>query len=125
MRRRRRAPLAIAAALLAVAGCGTANRQPTAAGPSPSPVASPPSTRTPGGCSGFALELAPHVTGQPSPVAAATWFAEHGGVANLPESGWRAAGNDELGVTVRSGPVTLHLVRLPDGTWYPDSGQWC
>ena len=27
--------------------------------------------------------------------------------------------------TVRSGPVTLHVVQGPDRTWQVDSGSWC
>ena len=39
--------------------------------------------------------------------AAAAWFARH------------------VGVAVRSGPVTLHVVQGPDRTWQVDSGSWC
>jgi hypothetical protein len=115
---------AVTAGLSAIASCGSATQAPLS-GPTPTAsgaVAAPASSSV---CSGFALSLASDRGGQPSPVAAAEWFAEHGGDAGLPRSGWHEVGGDESGSTVRSGAVTLHVVRGPDGTWQVDSGSQC
>ena len=77
------------------------------------------------GCQGFALSLASDTGGQPTPVAAADWFADHGGVGGVPGSGWHEDGRDDAGVTLRSGGATLHAVQGPDGTWQIDSGTTC
>jgi hypothetical protein len=77
------------------------------------------------GCSGFALSLTSDSGGQPSPVAAAEWFAENGGVGGVPSSGWREDSSDDTGVVVRSGDATVHVIQGPDGTWQVDSGQSC
>jgi Glyoxalase/Bleomycin resistance protein/Dioxygenase superfamily len=62
---------------------------------------------------------------QPAPAAAAAHFARHGDVAGVPDRGWRQAGRHGRGATVRSGPVTLHVVQGLDQTWQVDSGNWC
>lgn len=117
---------AVIAGLLATASCGTATDASLSAlrleGSATPAVASPASATT---CSGFALSLVSDRGGQPTPVAAAEWFTGHGGVAGLPQSGWREDGQDETGATVRSGAVTLHVVRGPDQTWQVDSGSQC
>ncbi|MGZ4538817.1 MAG: hypothetical protein ACXVX8_03780 [Blastococcus sp.] len=77
------------------------------------------------GCRAFSLSLASDHGGQPSPRAAAEWLSGHGGVGDLPRSGWHEDGHDESGVTVRSGDVALHVVQGSDGTWQVDSGSWC
>jgi len=77
------------------------------------------------GCQGFALSQATDHGGQPTPVAAAEWFAEHGSVGGLPGSGWREHGQDQGGVVLRSGSATLHAVPGSDGTWFVDSGSTC
>jgi hypothetical protein len=74
---------------------------------------------------GFAMSLAPDRHGQRTPVAAAVWFAGHGGVAGIPHSGWRVTSQNGAAATVESGSVTLHVVQGPDKTWQVDSGQRC
>jgi hypothetical protein len=93
--------LVVAAALMAMSACGA---------------------RT---CSGFALSLAFDHGGQPSPLAAAEEFAAHGGVGDVPSSGWHEDGSDDEGVVVRSGTATLHVIQGSDGTWQVDSGRSC
>jgi hypothetical protein len=75
--------------------------------------------------SAFALSLVSDRGGQPTPVAAAAWFARHGGVAGVPARGWREVGRHGRGATVLSGPIVLHVVQGPDRTWQVDSGNWC
>jgi hypothetical protein len=77
------------------------------------------------GCRGFELSLASDRGGQPTPVAAAEWFAEHGDVGGVPGSGWRRTGQDQTGVVLRSGSVTLHASQGSDGTWQVVSGTTC
>ena len=110
----------IVACLIAVPACGSGSAQSAAV-----PVtATPARSACPSG-SAFALSLVSDRGGQPAPIAAAAWFARHGGVAGVPARGWRVAGRHGRGATVRSGPVTLHVVQGPDGTWQVDSGSWC
>lgn len=110
----------IVACLIAVPACGTGSAQSAAV-----PVtATPARSACPSG-SAFALSLVSDRGGQPAPIAAAAWFARHGGVAGVPARAWRVAGRHGRGATVRSGPVTLHVVQGPDGTWQVDSGSWC
>ena len=110
----------IVACLLAASACGSGNAQSAAV-----PVtAAPASSACPSG-SAFALSLVSDRGGQPAPVAAAAWFARHGGVAGVPARGWREVSRHGRGATVRSGPVTLHVVQGPDRTWQVDSGSWC
>jgi hypothetical protein len=76
--------------------------------------------------SGFGLSLAAGARGRPTPVAAAIWFARHGGgLANLPGSGWRDVSRTGGGATVTSGSFTLHVIPAADGTWLVDSGYRC
>jgi hypothetical protein len=76
--------------------------------------------------SGFGLSLAAGVRGRPTPVAAAVWFARHGGgFAGMPAQGWREVSRTGRGATVSSGPVTLHVFQGPDRTWRVDSGYRC
>src|SRR5690349_7087846 len=110
----------ILACLLTAMACESGSSQ-SAAAPVPAATAR-------SGCasgSAFALSLVSDRGGQPTPVAAAAWFARHGGVAGVPDRGWREAGRHGRGATVRSGPVTLHVVQGPDRTWQVDSGSWC
>jgi hypothetical protein len=58
-------------------------------------------------------------------MAAAEWFADHGGVAGVPSSGWQVDSSEAAGATLRSGDVTLHVLQGPDGTWQVDSGRRC
>jgi hypothetical protein len=76
-------------------------------------------------CSGFALSLVLGLGGQPTPVAAAQWFAAHGGMTEVPRSGWYVSGHDSNGASVRSGSTTLHTVQGGDAKWLVDSGQRC
>jgi len=75
--------------------------------------------------SGFELSLVSDRGGQPAPVAAALWFARHGGVPGIPAAGWRQVSRHGGGATVESGPVTLHVIQGPDRTWLVDSGSRC
>jgi hypothetical protein len=75
--------------------------------------------------SAFALSLVSDRGGQPTPIAAAAWFARHGGMTGIPARGWRRASRNGDGAAVRSGPVTLHVVQGPDRTWQVDSGRRC
>jgi len=110
----------IVACLLTATACGSGSSQ-SAAAPVPAATAR-------SGCasgSAFALSLVSDRAGQPTPAAAAAWFARYGDVAGVPDRGWRGAGRHGRGATVRSGPVTLHVVQGPDRTWQVDSGSWC
>jgi hypothetical protein len=110
----------IVACLLAASACGSGSAQSAAV----RVTAAPASSACPSG-SAFALSLVSDRGGQPAPVAAAAWFARHGGVAGVPARGWREASRHGRGATVRSGPVTLHVVQGPDRTWQVDSGSRC
>lgn len=122
----------LAAALLAsvaLTACGAQTR--AAAGPPASPpttTGQPPTTTghcsaTPG--SAFQLSLASDRGGQATPVLASEWFARHGGVAGIPQSGWQLDGSNGQGLFTRSGRVRLHVVQGPDKTWQVDSGTKC
>lgn len=64
--------------------------------------------------------------GQPTPVAAAEWFAAHNsGVATVPGTGWHEDSRDDSGVVLRSGHATLHAVQGTDQTWTVDGGRSC
>jgi hypothetical protein len=73
----------------------------------------------------FQVSLVSAIGGEPTPLAAARWFARHGGVAHVPASGWQLAREDGGAATVRSGLVTLHVIEGPDGTWQVDGGSTC
>jgi hypothetical protein len=75
-------------------------------------------------CSGFAIDFALDAHGQDSPEAAAEAVSREG-TADLPGSGWRQVGTDDGGVRMRSGMATVHVLRLPDGSWAVDSGSTC
>jgi len=75
--------------------------------------------------SGFELSLASDQDGQAGPVAAARWFAQHGGVAGVPAHGWRVSIRSALAAVVTSGPLVLHAQQGSDGTWQIDSGYHC
>ena len=81
--------------------------------PSPSPT-----------CSGFALSLASDRGGQPSPIAAAAWFAQHGSVQGIPKIGWQEVRTGVAEATVQSEGVELHVIEGPDQTWQVDSGPY-
>ena len=116
--------------LLAAAGCGSrAAPAPAAVAPAPAAVpalAAVPAARS--SCatgSAFQLSLASGRGGQPTPAAAAAWFARHGGVPGIPDAGWRVVSRAARDATLSSGPVTLHATQGPDRTWQVDSGQRC
>lgn len=120
--------LVLAAGLLlsAVGGCAFAanHAQPAVEGPGTSTADMSSKTGcAPGG--GFALSLVSNRGGQATPAAAATWFATRGGVPNIPVHDWRVVAADSAEATLRSGAVTLHAFKGPDGTWQVDSGNRC
>ena len=116
---------------------GRAIRTPTAtpettppSSPSSVGVASDPITsQSPGTsastCSSFSLSLVSNTGGQPSPVAAAEWFARHGQLAGTPAGGWHVVSQGTAEASVQSGAVVLHVIEGPDQTWQVDSGQHC
>jgi hypothetical protein len=75
--------------------------------------------------SGIELSLVSDRGGQSSPDQAAEWFAVHGGVPNIPATGWIKMSTDSNGESVYSGKTVLHVVRGADGTWMVDSGKRC
>jgi hypothetical protein len=120
--------LVLATALLvsAVGACAPAATHARLAVEGPGTSTADTSSKTgcaPGG--GFALSLVSNRGGQATPTAAATWFATRGGVPNIPVHGWRLVASDTAEATLRSGSVTLHALKGPDGTWQVDSGNRC
>lgn len=112
---------AVPAAILAVGGCGSVS-----AGPRASVGSAPPATASSASCRHFSLSLAVAEGGQPSPLAAASWFANgHNGLDGwrIPASGWKVVPGS--GTDVRSGRTTLAVTRLTDGTWQVISGYQC
>jgi len=105
--------------LLALAACGS-NAAPAASAP---PVHAARSSCANG--SGFALSLVSDRGGQPTPVAAAAWFARHGGLTGIPAEGWQQVSRSGSGATVESGAVTLHVIQGSDRTWQVDGGNRC
>jgi hypothetical protein len=73
----------------------------------------------------FELSLASRRGGRPTPVAAADWFAQHGGIRGMPRTGWRLIAQTRGGATVVSGRTGVHVLRGTDGTWQVDSGYTC
>jgi hypothetical protein len=116
----------ILACLLVASACGSSSAQPAVAPRGPAvPVTAATARPACANGSAFVLSLASDRGDQPTPVAAAAWFARHGGVAGVPARGWREVGRHGRGATVQSGPVVLHVVQGPDRTWQVDSGNWC
>ena len=73
---------------------------------------------------GFSLSLAKDSGGETSPIAAAEWFAVHGGVwSDIPTTGWHVTGSPGPTTNVQSGPMTLHAVQGTDGTWQVVGGS--
>ncbi len=88
----------------------------------------PPPCRTQG--SAFELSVVAGFRGAPDPVGAAQSFVLQGGVAGFgsPSSVWALADPGQVGrgeATLIDGTVSLHAVRLPNGTWAIDSGARC
>ena len=113
----------ILACLLAASACGSGSAHPAAAQAAPATAATARSACASG--SAFALSLVSDRGGQPAPVAAAAWFARHGGLTGIPAQGWRQISRSGSSVTVESGAVTLHVIQGPDRTWQVDSGNRC
>jgi hypothetical protein len=107
------------AGLLAIAACGSG-----AAPATPAPVVGAAGSSCANG-SGFALSLVSDRGGQPTPAAAAAWFARHGGLPGIPADGWWQVSRSGSGATVESGAVTLHVSQGSDRTWQVDSGYRC
>ena len=107
----------VLACLLVLSACASSTAQSVAAVPAASPSCATPS--------GFELSLVSDRGGQSTPIAAAAWFAQHGGVSGIPAAGWRETARNGHGTTVRSGPATLQVVQGPDGTWQVDGGSLC
>ena len=107
-----------AGAVLALAACGASGDGRVSPGEN-----SAQARCTDGG--GFELSLASDTGGQSTPVAAAIWFATHGGVQDLPEQGWHVVDRNKDGVTLRAGARSLHVIQGSDRTWQVDSGTHC
>jgi hypothetical protein len=120
-------PAASGGCLVACLPAASAGRS-SSAQPAAARAAPPAAAAARSGCasgSAFALSLVSDRGGPPAPVAAAAWSARHGGVASVPDRGWREASRRSRGAIVRSGPVTLHVVQGPDRTWQVGSGSRC
>lgn len=74
---------------------------------------------------GFELSLVRDRGGQPTPVAAAIWFARDGGIRGIPRGGWKLTNQNPGGATLTSHQTVLHAVKGSDGTWQVDSGYTC
>jgi hypothetical protein len=71
----------------------------------------------------FSLSLVKDTGGETSPIAAAQWFAAHGGVwSDIPTTGWSVTGSAGTSTSVQSGSFTLEVLHGPDGTWQVASG---
>lgn len=76
--------------------------------------------------SGFELSLVSSTGGQPTPQAAAKFFALQGAAPfPVPPNGWIVVAHDTQAATVQSGLVALHVIEGPDHTWQVDSGNRC
>ena len=116
------APAGLAAVcLVTLAGCGSASATGAPAHSPSSSAAAQPCAKG----SGFELSLASDRGGQPGPVAAALWFARHGGVADVPAHSWRVTSRSAHAAVVTSGSLVLHAQQGSDGTWQIDSGYRC
>jgi hypothetical protein len=116
--------VATGAAALALAGCGSG----LAAAGANQKASGTRTTRADATCarrSAFELSLVRDRGGQPTPVAAATWFARHGGIRGIPRSGWGLTKDDRGDATLTSRQTVLHAVKGSDGTWQVDSGYTC
>lgn len=116
----------LSAGLLATAACGSqiAPVAPASAAAAQPSVVHAANSPCPSG-SGFALSLVSDRGGQPTPVAAASWFARHGGLPGIPAHGWRQVSRSGGAAMVQSGAVTLHAIQGPDRTWQVDAGTRC
>jgi hypothetical protein len=108
---------------LALAGCGSGH---AAAGPKRNATATRPTQIS--ACPrriDFELSLVRDRGGQPTPVAAANWFARHGGIRGIPRAGWRLTNERQGDATLTSHQTVLHAVKGSDGTWQVDTGYTC
>jgi hypothetical protein len=102
----------LAVGLLTAAGCGSNAVKPTVL-----PAAAQPTATGCAAGSGFAVSIAAGARGRPTPVAAASWFARHGGgLPHMPVHGWRVVTRTHGAATVTSSSVTVHVVQGPDRT---------
>lgn len=105
----------LAVILLGMSACGAQLGATTGASRSPTP------------CSqyrAFSLSLAKDTGGEVSPIAAAQWFATHGGVwTDIPTTGWSVIDSSESSTSVQSGSFTLDVWQGSDGTWQVASGK--
>ncbi len=105
----------LAVILVGMSACGAHPGARTGASGSPTP------------CShyrAFSLSLAKDTGGEVSPIAAAQWFATHGGVwSDIPTTGWSVIGSSQSSTSVQSGSFTLDVWQGPDGTWQVASGK--
>lgn len=76
-------------------------------------------------CSNFELSLTTDRGGEPTAVAAARWFAVHGGIGEIPKHGWKIVASNARTASLRSGTAKLHAIRGVDGTWQVDAGSLC
>lgn len=109
-----------AGALLAVAACGSSG----ATGAGPATGSSGPEALCSHG-TGFEFSLVSTTGGQVTPVAAATWFAAHGGMPSLPTQDWHVVARKAGGATLGAGSSQAHVVQGSDKTWQVDSGTAC
>jgi len=124
LRTRMRTLGCVAASTLALAGCGSG----LAAEGSSQQANATRAARARGACprrTGFELSLVRDRGGRPTPVAAARWFATHGGIRGIPQSGWRLKNENRGGATLASHRSVLYAVRGGDGTWQVDGGYTC
>ena len=120
------APVGVLICLLTASACGSAGprdaQSPVTAAASDAPAAA---AHCAAG-TGFALSLVSNRHGQRTPLAAAIWFAAHGGgLPAIPHNGWQVTSRSGAGATVESGSVTVHVIQGPDKTWQVDSGERC
>jgi len=73
---------------------------------------------------GFSISLPKASGGETSPIAAAEWFAVHGGVWSVvPTTGWHVTRSSGGDTDVKSGGMTLQVMQGTDGTWQVVSGS--
>jgi hypothetical protein len=118
----RATPAGLAAVcLVTLAGCGSVSATGSPAHSPSASAAAQPCAKS----SGFQLSLASDRGGRAGPVAAALWFAQHGGVGGVPAHGWRVTSRRAHAAVVTSGSLVLHAQQGSDRTWQIDSGYRC
>ena len=113
---------ALTAALsMAITGCAASGRAAGAPGGSDATTSGATCEQQ----TAFSLSLASDTGGRPTPLEAAQWFVQHGGVAGLPDGDWNVTELGKHQATVTSGATKLHVIKGSDGTWQVDSGVTC